>query len=39
MVFNFALISLSALLFVFTQFGFDFRLFAVLAFLSAFFVS
>src|SRR4051812_19148547 len=38
-VFNFALISLSALLFVFTQFGFDFRLFAVLVFLSAFFVS
>jgi hypothetical protein len=38
-VFNFALISLSALLFVFTRFGFDFRLFAVLIFLSAFFVS
>ena len=38
-VFNFALISLSALLFVFTRFGFDFRLFAVLVFLSAFFVS
>jgi len=37
-VFNFALISLSALLFVFTRFGFDFRLFAVLVFLSAFFV-
>ncbi|MEY2504408.1 MAG: hypothetical protein QOG27_688 [Verrucomicrobiota bacterium] len=38
-VFNFALISLSALLFVFTRFGFDFRLFAVLLFLSALFVS
>lgn len=38
-VFNFALISLSALLFVFTRFGFDLRLFAVLVFLSAFFVS
>jgi hypothetical protein len=38
-VFNFALISLSALLFVFTQFGFNFRLFAVLVFLSALFVS
>ena len=38
-VFSFALISLSALLFVFTRFGFDFRLVAVLVFLSAFFVS
>ena len=38
-VFNFALISLSALLFVFTRFGFDFRLLAVLVFLSALFVS
>jgi hypothetical protein len=38
-VFNFALIPLSALLFVFTRFGFDLRLFAVLVFLSAFFVS
>jgi hypothetical protein len=38
-VFNFALISLSALLFVFTQFGFDFRLVSVLVFLSALFVS
>src|SRR4051794_36725451 len=38
-VFNFALISLSALLFVFTRFGFDLRLIALLVFLSAFFVS
>jgi hypothetical protein len=38
-VFNFALISLSALLFVFTRFGFDLRLIGSLVFLSAFFVS
>jgi hypothetical protein len=38
-VFNFALISLSALLFVFTRFGFDLRLIGLLVFLSAFFVS
>jgi len=38
-VFNFALISLSALLFVFKQFGFDLRLFVVLIFLAALFVS
>lgn len=38
-VFNFALISLSALLFVCTRFGFDLRLIGSLVFLSAFFVS
>ena len=38
-VFNFALISLSALLFVFTRFGFNLRLIGLLVFLSAFFVS
>jgi UPF0716 family protein affecting phage T7 exclusion len=38
-VFNFALISLSALLFVFTRIGFNLRLFALLIFLSAVFVS
>ena len=38
-VFNFALISLSALLFVFTRFGFDLRLFGLLVFLSTVFVS
>ena len=38
-VFNFALISLSALLFVFTRFGFDLRLFGLLVFLSMVFVS
>lgn len=38
-VFNFALISLSALLFVFTRFGFDPRLFGLLVFLSTVFVS
>jgi len=38
-VFNFALISLSALLFVCTRFGFDLRLITSLVVLSAFFVS
>ena len=38
-VFNFALISLSALLFVCTRFGFDLRLIGALVVLSAFFVS
>lgn len=38
-VFNFALISLSALLFVFTRFGFDLLLFGLLVFLSTVFVS
>ena len=38
-VFNFALISLSALLFVFARFGFDLRLFGLLVFLSTVFVS
>jgi hypothetical protein len=38
-VFNFALISLSALLFVCARFGFDLRLIGSLVFLSAFFVS
>ena len=38
-VFNFALISLSALLFVFTRFGFDLRLIGSLVVLSAFFVT
>lgn len=38
-VFNFALISLSALLFAFTRFGFDLRLFGLLIFLSTVFVS
>ncbi|HVI76624.1 MAG TPA: hypothetical protein VM715_00370 [Candidatus Acidoferrum sp.] len=38
-VFNFTLISLSALLFVFTRFGFDLRLFGLLVFLSTVFVS
>ena len=37
-VFNFALISLSALLFLFTRIGFSLGLFLVLLFLSAFFV-
>ena len=37
-VFNFALISLSALLLLFTRIGFNPRLFLVLLFLSAFFV-
>jgi hypothetical protein len=37
-VFNFALISLSALLLLFTRIGFNLRLFVVLLFLSAFFV-
>jgi hypothetical protein len=37
-VFNFALISLSALLFLFTRIGFNLQLFLVLLFLSAFFV-
>ena len=38
-VFNFALISLSAPLFVFIRFGFDLRLIGLLVLLSAFFVS
>jgi len=38
-VFNFALISLSALLFVFTRIGFNLRLFVLLVFLSTIFVS
>lgn len=38
-VFNFALISVLALLFVFTRFGFNLRLFILLVVRSAFFVS